>query len=441
MRKTTMLIGLLVAGLLAGPLWAADEGAAQAAKHKVIVVVEKDGKVLVQGDVKGQKEGADKPRVHVKTLRLRPKPGEGRIEKKAAAASGDGWLGVRLTPVPAAVAAHLGLKGKGAMIANLVKGAPADKAGLDRYDVIVGVGKDESVGGVEEIISAVKAHKPDEKLPLTFLHEGRKKSLTVTLGKPIAWDAAEYVYKEDPDDQWQDAYNLYKGMLQKGPKGWTFVTPGKGTVRLPEIILESLPKHPWANVQVRVGGGGGKHAFSISRTIDGKTIKIEARDGEPVVVTRTEPGTSATKKYKDADELRQKDAEAYELYKNAHTPGKGPYTYQFTYPGKSAREAAEQAAEKIRQGAEQQAREIERQMKAWAEKAKGEAHVAQSKIKQALGEQVPARHQFEVDEKGRIKVQVREGDSAAKLTFENEEEMQKKAPALYKAYQKLLKGQ
>ena len=51
-----------------------------------------------------------------------------------------GWIGIRIAPVSSELASHLKLKeGAGLMISNIVKGSPADKAGLGRYDVMLKV--------------------------------------------------------------------------------------------------------------------------------------------------------------------------------------------------------------------------------------------------------------------------------------------------------------
>jgi len=57
----------------------------------------------------------------------------------AARADDPAWLGVRLGPIPEALAAHL-KDARGAIVDDVVQGSPAEKAGLKRFDMIVAVG-------------------------------------------------------------------------------------------------------------------------------------------------------------------------------------------------------------------------------------------------------------------------------------------------------------
>ncbi len=106
-----------------------------------------------------------------------------------------GYVGIQVTPVLAAVASQLRLKDRGVMIRNVAKGSPADKAGLDRYDVIVMIGKDKPVKNVVQFIQAVRKCKPGEALALTTLRGGKQKVIDLTPGKRPTGEI-EYVYEE-----------------------------------------------------------------------------------------------------------------------------------------------------------------------------------------------------------------------------------------------------
>src|SRR5690606_24363011 len=73
-----------------------------------------------------------------------PPPGPG-IDPDSA------WLGVQLSPVPAALAHHLNLADNGVMIANIFEGSPADQSGLDRYDIVIRADGEPAPGGVEAV--------------------------------------------------------------------------------------------------------------------------------------------------------------------------------------------------------------------------------------------------------------------------------------------------
>jgi S1-C subfamily serine protease len=85
---------------------------------------------------------------------------------------------------------------KGVLVAEVVKGGPADKAGLQGGsteatiegarlqlggDIITEV-EGEPITSMEDVINAVNGDKPGDKLELTILRSGETKKITVTLG-------------------------------------------------------------------------------------------------------------------------------------------------------------------------------------------------------------------------------------------------------------------
>jgi putative serine protease PepD len=70
----------------------------------------------------------------------------------------------------------------GAGIAAVRSGAPADKAGLRRGDVITAIaGK--TVASSDDAVAAIDAHNPGDHLPLTFQRNGQSHDATVTLAE------------------------------------------------------------------------------------------------------------------------------------------------------------------------------------------------------------------------------------------------------------------
>jgi len=450
MRKVTALSMLCAAALAAGAARADEKAKGSDTDLRADRVVVSDGNhVTVHVTATGEGgKGGEKPQVRIRALRVDPEGDEKakprpkvaiRRERKSAAG---GWLGVRISPVPAAVASQLALENEGVMIQNLIKGSPADKAGLERYDVIIAAGKNQRLKSVESFIAGIKAHKAGDKVPFTVFRKGQKKSITVVLGEGPPAGEVQYVYEEDADELWQDEFKLHKGMLRKGPKGWVFQGPGGAKIELPGEFWRDLPKRPWPDVQIHVGTkGGGKTSFKISRTVDGRTVEVESIKDGGILVRKSDKGKEAvTRKYQNADELREKDTEAYELYKGVRVrqPWK-PWigTWKWPPPPQPLIRHGKEATDAMREQLRQLSAELNSQMKQIADRATAEADAARRKIAQAI--EPEPRRQFEVDEKGRITVQVREGDTAAKLTFKDEAEMKLKAPKLYKAYEKLLK--
>jgi S1-C subfamily serine protease len=107
------------------------------------------------------------------------------------------FLGINGGTITPALAKAVNLPvGKGVLVAEVVKGGPADKAGLlggsteatiegARFqlggDIITEI-DGEPIASMEELIDAVNGDKPGEKMELTVLRHGETKKITVTLG-------------------------------------------------------------------------------------------------------------------------------------------------------------------------------------------------------------------------------------------------------------------
>ena len=70
---------------------------------------------------------------------------------------------------------------KGAAVAQVVNGGPADDAGLQSGDVITKVdGTD--ITNPEQLVQAISAHKTGDKVTITYTRSGATKTVEVTLG-------------------------------------------------------------------------------------------------------------------------------------------------------------------------------------------------------------------------------------------------------------------
>ncbi|NQV33395.1 MAG: Do family serine endopeptidase [Phycisphaeraceae bacterium] len=93
-----------------------------------------------------------------------------------------GYLGVMIGDVTPADADALDLKDrKGALIKEVNEDTPAAKAGLEHYDVIVEL-NDDTIESSNDLMSKVAAMKPETKVRLKVMRDGRSKKMTVTLG-------------------------------------------------------------------------------------------------------------------------------------------------------------------------------------------------------------------------------------------------------------------
>ena len=93
------------------------------------------------------------------------------------------YIGVMLdgTSLPDLLVKHLGLEpGQGIRIANIHRNSPADKAGLERDDIIIGFeGKD--VDDNEQFVEDVRNAGTGTEVSLEIIHLGKRKTVTLKL--------------------------------------------------------------------------------------------------------------------------------------------------------------------------------------------------------------------------------------------------------------------
>jgi len=107
----------------------------------------------------------------------------GRVER--------GRLGVHIQEVTQSLAQSFGLdRPRGALVAQVEKGSPAEKAGLKPGDVLLGV-NGKAIERSAQIPPLVAAVKPGDKATLSVWRDGKKQDLAVTVGRLDADKTAE----------------------------------------------------------------------------------------------------------------------------------------------------------------------------------------------------------------------------------------------------------
>jgi len=94
-----------------------------------------------------------------------------------------GWIGIESQDITPELAQSFGLgASSGAIIAGVVRGGPADRAGMRPGDILVAVaGK--QVSNTSEMLNLIAQLEPGEKAPLRILRKNREATLDVTVGK------------------------------------------------------------------------------------------------------------------------------------------------------------------------------------------------------------------------------------------------------------------
>ena len=94
-----------------------------------------------------------------------------------------GWIGVEPQDITPELAESFGLqKASGTIIAGVLRGGPADKAGIKPGDILLSVG-DKPVSDTVSMLNLVAQLTPGEKIALTVMRKASKTELSVVVGK------------------------------------------------------------------------------------------------------------------------------------------------------------------------------------------------------------------------------------------------------------------
>ncbi len=94
-----------------------------------------------------------------------------------------GWLGVYIQSLTEEFAEAYGIKEEnGAVVSDVIAGSPAEKAGLQRGDVILTV-NGEKVKNHQEFVSKIRQRLAGEKVTLGIIRQKEKSTVSVTLGE------------------------------------------------------------------------------------------------------------------------------------------------------------------------------------------------------------------------------------------------------------------
>jgi serine protease Do len=94
-----------------------------------------------------------------------------------------GWLGVQIQDVDEGMAEAMDLdRTGGVVVGDVIADGPADRAGIERGDVILELNGD-GVANVKQLRTEVASTAPGTRVDLLVLRGGRERSITVTLGE------------------------------------------------------------------------------------------------------------------------------------------------------------------------------------------------------------------------------------------------------------------
>jgi hypothetical protein len=163
------------------------------------------------------------------------------LGSRACAGQPQSYIGVNLdsAPLPELLTKHLRLDaGQGIRISNIMVDSPADKAGLERDDIIA-VFEGQRVTGLEQVIEAVRKAEAGATVSLEVIHLGQRQMVQAKLGP--APQTVQWKYPPEPDvvTSWRPGR-----IFRIGPNGQDMVgipfdeIPG-GDIDVKKFIKES----------------------------------------------------------------------------------------------------------------------------------------------------------------------------------------------------------
>lgn len=370
------------------------------------------------------------------------------------------WIGVRMTPIPEPLAAHIGPAG--VMVANVVKNSPADQAGIERYDVIVAF-DGQRISDTQDLVMAVTGVEAGSAAAVELIRGGQKRTLAVTPAERPAAGQWEYKY-EEPEENVIDRRLDLRGLRLRERPGDGWIIEQLGPLReLPDILeqlkqfdidldLKNLPQPPDVQVEIKPRGAAARMEVKIAIDENGNKTAIH-RDAEGRFrVEKTDAsGKSSSATYENEDAFRQGDPAAYEIY-GRHTGRRGP-TWFNVRPGRQqlqelqkryqieVKEKIERAAEQARK-AQEKAQAALREAEKRVQEGARDVHEQTRELVKRLQREAGAAGEslaVQVAQDGSITVFViRGGKLTTTHKFDSKEDFKAHEPELYEKVRNML---
>jgi hypothetical protein len=366
------------------------------------------------------------------------------------------WIGVRVCTVPEALAAHI--KRGTLMLVNIAENSPAERAGLDRYDIVLSF-NDRAIESMEDLLEAIRENGADQAAKMVVIQGGEEKTLTVT---PVQRDLAvvpTFKYEEQEVAEVDPLSKYFGHRLKLDSDGNLVLTPQGRLDRLPEDIkrlLDEIPDLEWdflddlptieldedfPTFEFFIDGDevGESSRITITITEDGKTLTIHRTEDGKFTVERQDPdGKHPSQSYDDVDGFRAGDPEAYRIYRKS-APHRGLSTIILPPDLKDL-------------GTQQ--REFQLELKTQLDKARQQIDEALEKSCETRRNIEIRRHKATPDDEdttathtktvmlaidnGHITLTITEDGVTREYKFDSREAFQKSEPELYEHYQSYL---
>jgi serine protease DegQ len=93
-----------------------------------------------------------------------------------------GWIGVEPQDVTPAIAESFGLEQRGTIVAGVLQGGPADKAGIKPGDVLLDVNGQE-ITDTTRLLNVIAQIKPGTQAKVKLMRKKKEMEVVITIGK------------------------------------------------------------------------------------------------------------------------------------------------------------------------------------------------------------------------------------------------------------------
>lgn len=213
------------------------------------------------------------------------------------------WMGVLLdpAPLPGLLIKHLALSpDQGVRIANVHKGSPADKTGLERDDIIIAF-QGKEVNDYDAFVEGVRKAGVGTEVSLTVIHLGQRQTVKLTL-EP-ATDSLDLKYPPEPQmvQSWRPGKVF---QLRPGENDWIEILrdkmPDELDVRIKRFFDDQFTYHH---------SNGESYTITIEGNPSSEDATITVKAGDAQYKTTAKHIDKLPEKYRQPAEQALKDAQ------------------------------------------------------------------------------------------------------------------------------------
>ncbi|RJP41999.1 MAG: PDZ domain-containing protein [Phycisphaerales bacterium] len=355
------------------------------------------------------------------------------------------WMGVNLVETSEALEAQLQLEG-GAVVVNVVKDSPAQRAGLQRFDVITAVDDRKIEGAAADVAEVLSKYAAGQTVRLSVVRQAAPMTINVTLAERPA-QALDWVFDFAPDALVQDNTTIRGRMLRRDDQGhWQLEDFGDLD---PKGWVQFFPNQDTFYSSIYINND--KKSVRVQTDVNGTTLIVEEKEDGSISVKRTAPnGDSSETVYEDRNHLKAEDAEAFELLTRSSVQTAPFGAHGFSFGPGGARVFKDEELSKHIQEAQESVREAFKNFQWWKGGRAMSIPDAEDMAEQLKNQDFPNVFQWyhalpngasgkpvysfrELDGSA-IEVRIRKGDSEIVRQFSSEADMQQRAPDLYERY-------